>query len=190
MTFRRAEPQDAEAIARIYNDAMPPGVYVTPELQPVTVESRRRWLAEVAHPYGAWVLDAAPGEVVGWCSLRPFAVRPTYPRIAEISAYVALARRSGFLGAKLLACAVHVARRREFRALVSIVSDKNLTSVSGCVTYGFKPAAVLYEVGRLGGVLENALWLQKSLLVDDPAPYRKIRDSILRAECAEERTYL
>lgn len=190
MTFRKAESRDAEAIARIYNEAMPPGVYVTPELQPVTAESRRLWLSELTDPYGAWVLEAAPGEVVGWCSLRPFAVRPTYPRIAEISAYVTLARRSGFIGGKLLACAVHVARRRGFRSLVSIVSDKNLTSVSGSVAYGFKPAAVVYEGGRLGGNLENALWLQKSLLVDDPAPYRKVRDSILRSECADERTYL
>jgi len=189
MTFRKAELQDAEAIARIYNEAMPPGVYVTPELAQVTAESRRRWMSEVAEPFGAWVLEAVPGEVVGWCSLRPFAVRPTYPRIAEISTYVTIGKR-GLIGARLLACAVHVARRRGFRSIVSIVSDKNRVSVSGCVTYGFKPAAVLYEVGRLGGNLENALWLQKSLLVDDPTPYRKIRDSILRTECADERTYL
>jgi phosphinothricin acetyltransferase len=189
MTFRKAEARDAEAIARIYNEAMPAGVYVTPEVAQVDAENRRRWMAEVSEPFGAWVIESTPGEVVGWTSLRPFAVRPTYTRIAEISAYVTLSKR-GLIGARLLACAVHVARRRGFRSIVSITSDKNLRSVSGCVAYGFKPTAVLYEVGRLGGNLENALWLQKNLLVDDPAPYRKVRDSILRAECADERAYV
>lgn len=57
--------------------------------------------------------------------------------------------------------------------------------MSGCLAYGFRQNATLYEVGRVGGRLANATWLQKNLLEDDPVQYRKLRDSMLRSIDAE-----
>jgi L-amino acid N-acyltransferase YncA len=177
--FRRAERRDADDLARIYNQAMKPGANVTARLTEVTRSDRIEWLEALKAPYGAWVSERSPGEVTGWCALVPFAVRPRFPRIAEVSVYVDERFRSGMVGARLLAYVVDEARRVGFRSLISIASDKNVPSLSGCLAYGFRQTATLYEVGRHSGALANATWLQKDLLEDDPPQYRKIRDSIL-----------
>jgi L-amino acid N-acyltransferase YncA len=179
--FRNAERRDADDLARIYNHAMKPGANVTPRVSEVSRADRVAWLESLKPPFGAWVYEVSPGGVVGWCALVPFAVRPRIPRIAELSVYVDEKHRSGFVGGRLLAFVVDEARRLGFRSLVSIASDKNVQSLSGCLAYGFRQTATLRQVGRLSGQLANATWLQKDLLEDDPPQYRKIRDSILRA---------
>lgn len=182
--LRNAEHRDADALARIYNQAMKPGANVTPRLVEVSREDRIAWLDSLKPPCGAWVYEREPGQIVGWCALVPFAVRPRLPRIAELSVYVDERFRSGMVGAKLLAYVVNEARRLGFRSLISIASDKNVQSLSGCMAYGFRQMATLYEVGRVGGQLANATWLQKNLLEDDPPQYRKLRDSLLRSSGA------
>jgi L-amino acid N-acyltransferase YncA len=165
---------------------MRPGANVTPRLTHVSREDRLAWLQALEPPCGAWVYERTPGEVVGWCALVPFAVRPRFPCIAELSVYVDERFRRGMVGSRLLAYVVDEARRRGFRSLVSIASDKNTESLSGCLAYGFRSTATLREVGFVAGHLANAAWLQKDLTEDDPPQYRKLRDSILRSARRDE----
>jgi len=167
-----AEERDAEALARIYNQAMKPGIYATAFVRPVDRADRVAWLARHRAPFGAWVYRSKAGEVLGWCSLGPFAPRPSYPRIAEVSAYVEETHRSGPIGGRLLACLVVQARRRGFRSLVSLAFEKNVTSISGCLLGGFRPMAVLQGVATFGAeeerTFENVSWIQKDLSLEDP----------------------
>jgi len=179
--LRNAEPADVEALARIYNQAMRPGSNVTARLSEVDSAERRAWLAGFVPPFGVWVYEHTRSSIVGWCSLAPFAVRPRLPNLAEVSLYVDEKFRSGIIAARLLCYVVNEARGREFRSLVSIASDKNVSSLSGSIAYGFRQTATLYEVGRLSGTLANATWLQKDLRQDDPPQYRSMRDSMLTA---------
>jgi L-amino acid N-acyltransferase YncA len=172
-TIRPAEPRDAADLARIYNQAMKPGVHATCDVTPVTRENRIEWLTHHGDRYPVWVYEHKNGGVVGWSSLSPFSVRSDYSSIAEISVYVDESRRSLHIGGKLLIHLVSEARALGFRSLVSLAFEKNVISNAGCVVYGFKPAAVLYEVAELGGTWENVLWLQKDLLEDDPSRYSK-----------------
>lgn len=173
--IRKAEERDAEDLARIYNHAMKPGIYATADVKPVTPENRIEWLRRRQEPYGAWVSESSAGDVVGWCSLSPFAVRPSYPKIAEISAYVDEAHRSRQVGRELLIHLVDAARRAGFRTLVSLVYERNVVSIAGCLLYGFRPTATLHKVAILGSVRENVLWIQKDLLVDDPPAYHRLK---------------
>lgn len=173
--IRKAEERDAEDLARIYNHAMRPGIYATADVKPVTRENRIDWLRRRQEPYGAWVSETTAGDVVGWCSLSPFAVRPSYPKIAEISAYVDEAHRSRHVGRELLIHLVGAARQTGFRTLVSLVYEKNVVSIAGCLLYGFRPVATLHHAAILGDVRENVLWIAKNLLIDDPPIYGRLK---------------
>jgi L-amino acid N-acyltransferase len=170
--IRPAEERDADALARIYNQAMKPGIYATAFVRPVDRADRLAWLARHRPPFGAWVYQSKAGEVLGWCSLGPFAPRPSYPRIAEISAYVEESHRAGALGGRLLACLVVEGRRRGFRTLVSLAFEKNVTSISGCLLGGFRPMALLQGVATFqadgGRAYEDVAWIQKDLSEEDP----------------------
>lgn len=106
-------------------------------------------------------------------------MRPSYPGIAELSAYVDETHRSGRVDGELLVHLVNEAGRCSFRSAVSLVFEKNITSIAGCMLYGFRPMATLRGLAQFGGVSENVVWFQKNLLADDPQAYRKIRAASL-----------
>lgn len=166
--IRRAEARDADDLARIYNQAMRPGVYATCDVTPVSHENRLDWLAHHPDPYPAWVYENEAGQVVGWCSLSPVSVRPGIPGIGEDSTYVDAACRFHGVGRAMLAHLITEARGLGFHTLVSIVFEKNIASLSTRLRYGFVITTVLYEVASLHGSWENVVWLQKDLAAPDP----------------------
>lgn len=172
--IRPAAEHDAAALARIYNQAMKPGIYATAFVRPVSGEERIAWLRRLREPFGAWVYASSSGDVLGWCSLGSFGPRPAYRSIAEVSAYVDEKYRGGSIGGKLLACLVVEGRRREFRSLVSIAFEKNAVSISGCLEAGFLPMAVLRDVATFADGYENVSWIQKDLSEPDPPLLRRM----------------
>ena len=168
--IRYAEQRDAPDLARIYNDAMKPDIYATCDVTPVGPENRLAWLAHHHHPYPAWVYETESGQVIGWCSLSPFSVRPGFPGVAETSVYVDEASRYRRIGTELLRHLIAEGRTLGFRSLVSLVFEKNIASVSTRLRYGFRPHVVMYEVAQMREAWENVLWLQKDLVVEDLLP--------------------
>lgn len=176
--IRPATEEDAAALARIYNQAMRPGIYATAMVTPLTAEERLDWLRRQREPFGVWVYVSKSGEVVGWCSLNPFGPRPAYVRVAEVSAYVEESRRSGSIGGRLLACMVVEARRRGFTSLASIAFEKNVISIAGCLEAGFLPMVTLYEIADFRDGYENVSWIQKVLSAPDPPVLRRLIESL------------
>jgi L-amino acid N-acyltransferase YncA len=172
--IRPAAEHDAPALARIYNQAMKPGIYATAFVNPVDSEDRVNWFRRLRQPFGAWVYESSGGDVIGWCSLGAFGPRPAYRNIAEVSAYVDENYRGGSVGGKLLACLVTQARSRGFRSLVSIAFEKNVVSISGCLEAGFLPMAALDRVATCASGYESVLWIQKDLSADDPPLLRRM----------------
>jgi signal transduction histidine kinase len=71
MKIRDAVEADLPAIIDIYNAAIATRMS-TAQLDPVTVESRRRWLTEHSpdrHPF--WVMEI-DGQIAGWLTLKSF----------------------------------------------------------------------------------------------------------------------
>jgi phosphinothricin acetyltransferase len=167
--IRRAEERDADDLARIYNQAMKPGIYATCDVEPVSRENRLDWLSHHVDPYPAWVYESETGQVFGWCSLSPFSVRSDLPGIGETSTYVDETCRFRGVGREMLAHLIAEGRRLGHHALVSLVFEKNIASISTRLRYGFVPTAVLYQVALMRGGWENVVWLQKDLSVEDPS---------------------
>ena len=144
---RPARPEDAEAIARIYNEGI--------EDRLATFETRHRSADDIRD----WVDDGFPlvvvedGEtLVAWASAAPYRPgREAYAGIGEFSVYVARSeRRRGAGRAAMEALAVE-ARRRGYWKLVSRIFPENEASLALCRAVGFREVGVYRRHAKLDG---------------------------------------
>ena len=99
--IRDAIESDLEAIVAIYNASIP-GLMATADTEPVSVESRRRWLQDRDYVhYPVWVSERRDG-IVGWLSFSRFYGRAAYAATAEISIYVNPALRRAGIATELM----------------------------------------------------------------------------------------
>jgi L-amino acid N-acyltransferase YncA len=155
--LRNATEADLPAIVEIYNSVIP-GRMVTAELQPVTVESRRPWLA--AHQTPArplWVLADAVGNVSAWLSFDSFYARAAYNGTAMIAIYVAENQRRCGLGRHLLEAAIARAPGLGIHTLLGFIFGHNEPSLSLFEAYDFARWAHLPRVAVLDGVARDLI---------------------------------
>jgi L-amino acid N-acyltransferase YncA len=148
ITIRKAEPPDAETIARIYNQGI--------EERAATFETQPRTAQDIAvkltdrerYP----VLVATQGDVViGWAGLSTYRPRACYSGIAEFSIYLDPAARNRGVGRQLLTALVDAARDRGYWKLVSRVFPFNTASRALCKACGFREVGIYEKHGQLDG---------------------------------------
>ncbi len=148
LNFRIAQEGDLPAIVGIYNQAVALKK-ATAELTPVSVESKRDWLAgHTATQYPVFVAETA-GAVVGWCSLSPYrSGRMALRYTAEISYYIHQDFRRMGIGSQLVSYAMEESRSRGIKTLVAILLDVNVASIRLLERLGFR------RWGELPGVAD------------------------------------
>jgi phosphinothricin acetyltransferase len=161
--IRVATAADAEAVARIYNDAILDGSYATADVQPVTVASRVQWIAQHADPYDVWVCDSPSDGVIGWGSLNALPIRPAYSLYAEASVYVDRAHRRGLIAPAISGFLVETAAQLGFRGLIAVLYAKNRASAAGARALGFREVVRVPEVTWFKGQWEEVVFLHKDL---------------------------
>jgi L-amino acid N-acyltransferase YncA len=148
ITIRDAQPPDAEAIARIYNQGI--------EERAATFETQPRTAQDIAvkltdrerYP----VLVATEGDaVIGWAGLSTYRPRACYSGIAEFSIYLDQAARNRGVGRRLLTALVGAARDRGYWKLVSRVFPFNTASRALCKACGFREVGIYEKHGQLDG---------------------------------------
>jgi L-amino acid N-acyltransferase YncA len=152
-TTRPAGPDDAAAIARIYNEGI--------EDRLATFETRLRSAGEVL----AWLDDEFPvvvavderGEVAAWASAPPYRDREAYRGVREFSVYVARASRGRGLGRAAMEALVADCRRRGYWKLVSRVFPENEGSLALCRSLGFREVGVYRRHAQLDGVWRDCV---------------------------------
>ena len=117
VTVRDARADDAEAIARIYNQGIEDRV-ATLETTLRSAEERRDWLAARSPRHPVSVATDGANQVLGWASLNQFNPRPAYDHVADFSVYVAREARGQGVGVALLEALEERARRIGFHKLV------------------------------------------------------------------------
>ena len=157
--IRQATEADVPALVRIYNDL---GVATTAsyDLEPLSVEERRHWLAD--HDAHDWPVLVAmlDGEVVGYTSYGRFRDKPGYDFTVEHSVYVLpRAQRSG-VGRALMTELIRYARRQGLHAMVGVIDADNAISLAFHESLGFANEGVLHQVGRKFG-----RWLDVAIVV-------------------------
>jgi phosphinothricin acetyltransferase len=161
LAIRPAVPEDAAAIARIYNEGIVDRV-ATLETETRTVEERLSWLADrsVRHPVFVAEMD---GDVVGWGSLNAFNARRCYDHVADFSVYVARDRRGHGLGRAMIEHLIAAARGIGFHKLVLATFPFNIAGVTLYERVGFRTVGVYREQGRLDGRWVDILVMEKIL---------------------------
>lgn len=161
--FRRATYADADDMAKIYNQALKPGVFAISQIAPDTHSERVAWLSEHQDPYPAFVYEIEDSTVIGWCSLNRFFVRPEYTDVAETSRYIDENHRGKGLGRLMLAHLIETATNLGLRLLVSRALERNVRSIKSVYPMGFRPVAVLHEASLIRGEWHNDVWFWKKL---------------------------
>lgn len=96
-----AGPDDADAIARIYNQGIVDRL-ATLETRPRTVDDVRGWFVCRSARHPVLVARAPGGEICGWASLNAYNPRECYDGVADVSVYVAREWRGKRAGSALV----------------------------------------------------------------------------------------
>lgn len=151
-TLRDATEADLPAIVAIYNSVIPSRL-VTADLEPVTVEERRPWLAAHQNPTRPlWVLLDPQGALVAWLSFDTFYPRAAYDGTAMVAIYIAAEHRRRGLGRALLQTAVARAPSLQLHTLLGYIFAHNEPSLRLFAAHGFARWAHLPRVCVLDGI--------------------------------------
>lgn len=147
-TVREAAPDDAGAIAEIYNQGISDRC--------ATFETVLRTPADIADRFGTHdrfptIVLEEQGRVIGWASLSSYRPRACYAGIAEFSIYLDRRARGRGLGRPLLNALVDTARQRGYWKLVSRIFTFNQASRALCRACGFREVGVYEKHGQLDG---------------------------------------
>lgn len=157
-TIRLATTGDLPAIVAIYNATIPSRAS-TADLAPVSVASRRPWLARHdPDRRPCWVLDDG-GDVLGWLSLENYKDRAAYSITAEVSVYVDAAQRRKGYARELLDHAIKRAPSLRLERLVAVVFGHNDASIALFEGAGFERWGLLPAVTRLDGMAADIVIL-------------------------------
>ena len=157
-TARLATPEDAEAIATIYNQGIE-ARQATFETSPRTAAEIRPWF-DGRHPI---VVVERNGEVVGFASTSTYRPRACYAGIAEFSVYVDAAHRGTGVGRLAMARLMDEARQAGFWKLVSRAFPENVASLALLDSLGFRRVGRYERHGQLDGVWKDVVIVERLL---------------------------
>ena len=153
---RSATPDDAAAIAAIYNQGIEDRV-ATFETRLRTEDDIRAWFDGI-HPI---VVVADGDRVLAWASTSTYRPRECYAGIAEFSVYVAREARGQGAGRVAMLALLQAAERAGFWKLVSRVFPENTASLSLLRSIGFREVGVYEKHGQLDGVWKDVVIVER-----------------------------
>lgn len=158
MTSRPATPDDAPAIARIYNQGIEDRV-ATFETRLRTPEDVRSWFDGV-HPF---VAVEEGGQVIAFAGASQYRPRECYAGIAEFSVYVSRESRGHGAGKLATRALISAAEQAGFYKLVSRIFVENHASRKLVVSCGFREVGVYEKHGKLDGVWRDVVIVERLL---------------------------
>ncbi len=161
IAIRDARPDDASAIAVVYNQGIVDRV-ATLETEERTPEERREWLAarDSRHPV---LVAEVEGAIIGFGSLNVFNPRAAYNHVADFSVYVERSWRSQGVGRRLLESLEDRARKLQYHKMVLAAFPFNAAGMALYARYGFRVVGTYKEQGRLDGQWVDTIVMEKLL---------------------------
>lgn len=162
MHLRLATPDDAAAIATIYNQGIEDRI-ATFETRLRSAEEIEQWFDGV-HPIV--VLETDQQQVIAFASTSVYRPRPCYAGIAEFSVYVERAWRGRGVGRQALQGLLQEAEQAGFWKLVSRVFVENAASRALLRSEGFREVGVYEKHAQLDGVWRDVVIVERLLPVE------------------------
>lgn len=153
---RLATPEDAAAIAVIYNQGI--------EDRVATFETKLRAASDITawfdgiHPV---VVVEAGLRIVAFASTSTYRLRDCYAGIAEVSLYVERAFRGRGAGRLAMQAIIHEAEKAGFWKLLSRVFLDNQPSRKLIASAGFREVGIYQKHGKLDGVWRDVLIVER-----------------------------
>jgi phosphinothricin acetyltransferase len=158
MRARPATPDDAAAIAAIYNEGIEDRS-ATFETRPRAPEDVRAWF-HGRHPI---IVIERDGAVVGFAETAPYRPRDCYAGVAEVSVYVAREHRGQGVGRQATQAIIDAAEAAGFWKLVSRVFPENRPSRALLRSTGFREVGVYRRHARLEGAWRDVVIVERLL---------------------------
>ena len=158
MRPRPAVPEDAAAIARIYNVGIEERI-ATFETRPRTAEEVRSWFGG-RHPV---VVVEEDGEVLAFAATSEYRSRECYAGVAEFSVYADRAARGRGAGGMAMGALIPAAERAGFWKLVSRVFVENAPSRRLLRSAGFREVGVYEKHARLDSAWRDVVIVERLL---------------------------
>ena len=156
MQVRTATPNDAAAIARIYNQGIEDRV-ATFETRLRSVEDVQAWF-DSTHPIV--VVENELG-IVAFASTSDYSSRECYSGIAECSVYVSREMRGRGAGRLGLEALIQAAEKAGFWKLVSRVFVENNASRALIRSLGFREVGIYEKHAKLDGVWRDVITVER-----------------------------
>lgn len=161
ITIRDAGVDDAETVARIYNQGIVDRI-ATLETEERTPAERRAWL-EARGPRHPVIVAEAGGQVVGFGSLNVFNPRKAYDHVADFSIYIERAWRGKGVGSCLLRALIDRARKIGYHKLVLSAFPFNPGGMALYEKFGFRVVGIYKEQGLLDGRWVDTIIMERLL---------------------------
>jgi phosphinothricin acetyltransferase len=156
MQARLATPDDAAAIAAIYNEGIEDRS-ATFETRPRTVEDVARWF-DGLHPI---VVVQEKSGVQAFAASSTYRPRDCYRGVAEVSVYVTRHRRGKGAGRLAFQLLLHACEQAGFWKLVSRIFVDNPASRALCRSLGFREVGIYEKHGQLDGVWRDVVIVER-----------------------------
>lgn len=159
MITRLATPDDAPAIAAIYNEGIEDRI-ATFETRLRSVEDVRAWFDNPRFPV---VVVEQDGRVIAYAATSLYRPRDCYAGIAEYGVYVARSARGHGAGRAAMLALFDAARAVGFWKLVSRIFVENHASRRLMQAVGFREVGIYEKHGQLDGVWRDVVIVERLL---------------------------
>lgn len=149
MRVRRAELEDAPAIALIYAEGIRAGTATVLTEPPTPAEIAERMRSKL--PQHTWLVAEESGVVAGWAATAPYLLVPEYAGVAEFSVYVASERQGCGAGRLLMTALMACAQESGLYKMTSRVFAANIASRAMLRAVGFREVGTYARHARVGG---------------------------------------
>jgi L-amino acid N-acyltransferase YncA len=154
-----AAEEDAEAIARIYNEGIADRV-ATFETEPRTPGDIARDIRQRSRRWPTVVVER-DGDVIAWARASEYRARPCYAGVAEFSVYVSRDARGTGAGRAAMEALVRECEGRGIWKLLSRVFPENVPSRKLLAKVGFREVGTYRRHAKLDGAWRDTVIVER-----------------------------